>query len=175
MPTANERRALWLLAFVALSGSVVRVARSRSDVTPEGAPDAQLERQLIRVDSARARRSATRRPASTRKANQGDSLHPERRTLGPEPVDLDRATAQEIEALPGLGPALAARIVAYRDSAGGLGSLAALCRVRGVGPTMVARLRSLVVFSGITVETDTCEVRPLRASKSHVTNRAKRP
>jgi len=64
-------------------------------------------------------------------------------------VDVDHATAQELQALPGIGPALAARIVAYRDSNGAFGSLARLQRVRGIGPAIVKRLDSLVTFSGV--------------------------
>jgi competence protein ComEA len=65
-----------------------------------------------------------------------------------EPVDLDRATGPEIEALPWVGPALARRIVANRDSFGSFGSLEALGRVKGVGPGTRKRLAALVTFSG---------------------------
>jgi competence ComEA-like helix-hairpin-helix protein len=64
------------------------------------------------------------------------------------PIDLDVASAAEIERLPGVGPALAARIVASRDSVGPFGGLAALGRVKGVGPATLERLARLVTFSG---------------------------
>jgi competence protein ComEA len=64
------------------------------------------------------------------------------------PVDLDHASASEIEALPRVGPALAHRIVAHRDSFGPFGSMAALRKVKGVGPATVERLTPLVTFSG---------------------------
>ncbi|HEX7120528.1 MAG TPA: helix-hairpin-helix domain-containing protein [Longimicrobiales bacterium] len=57
------------------------------------------------------------------------------------PLDLNRATAAELEALPGIGPALAARIVAYRDSAGPFTAVDSLTRVRGIGPALLERLR----------------------------------
>lgn len=60
------------------------------------------------------------------------------------PIDLNRATAAELEALPGIGPALAARIVAYRDSAGGFRDIGELARVRGIGAATLERLRPLV-------------------------------
>ena len=63
-------------------------------------------------------------------------------------IDLDVATATEIERLPGLGPALARRIVASRDSLGPFGILSAVARVRGVGPATLQRLAPLVTFSG---------------------------
>jgi len=64
------------------------------------------------------------------------------------PVDLDQASEREIDALPRVGPALARRIVAHRDSFGPFGSMAALRRVKGVGPATVERLAPLVTFSG---------------------------
>src|SRR5829696_6058951 len=63
-------------------------------------------------------------------------------------VDLDRATEREIEALPRIGPAIARRIVASRDSLGAFGSLEGLGRVRGIGPATRKRLAPLVTFSG---------------------------
>lgn len=64
------------------------------------------------------------------------------------PVDLDRATAAEIEALPWIGPALAGRIVASRQQCGAYGSLQALTRVYGIGDAMAKRLAPYVTFSG---------------------------
>jgi len=166
MPTANERRALWFLSLVALSGTAVRLVRARSPDQAHSA-DAQLDRQLARVDSARVRKpkAASRKETATRK--------PAPDTARPAPVDLDRATAAEIEALPGIGPALATRIIAHRDSAGLFGSFAGFCRVRGVGPAMVERLRPSVAFSGVLPDRGGCEPARTRTSKSHVTNRGK--
>jgi competence protein ComEA len=74
-----------------------------------------------------------------------------RPVIGGQPsgrVDLDRATEAEIDRLPRVGPALAKRIVANRDSFGAFGSLQGLERVRGVGPATLERLAILVTFSG---------------------------
>ncbi len=56
-------------------------------------------------------------------------------------VDLDSASEDELQALPGVGPRLAQRIVADRQSRGAFGTLEALDRVPGVGPSMIERLR----------------------------------
>ena len=64
------------------------------------------------------------------------------------PVDLDQASERAIEALPRIGPAIARRIVANRDSFGAFGSLDALGRVRGIGPATRKLLAPLVTFSG---------------------------
>jgi competence protein ComEA len=64
------------------------------------------------------------------------------------PVDVDRATAAELERLPRVGRVLAARIVADREARGAFGSVEALTRVTGVGPALAKRLAPLVTFSG---------------------------
>lgn len=63
-------------------------------------------------------------------------------------VDVNRATADELEALPGIGPKLAARIVEDRTRRGPFPSVEALDRVRGIGPATVRRLRGLVGAEG---------------------------
>ena len=63
-------------------------------------------------------------------------------------VDLDHATAAEIEQLPRIGPATARRIVANRDSLGPFGSLEGLKRVKGMGPASLARLAPFISFGG---------------------------
>lgn len=64
-------------------------------------------------------------------------------TTPKEPVDLNHADALTLESLPGVGPSLAARIVADRQANGPYASVEALDRVSGVGPATVARLRGL--------------------------------
>ena len=69
-------------------------------------------------------------------------------TPASQPIDLDRATVREVEALPRIGPALAHRIVANRDSLGAFGTLAGLGRVKGIGPALLERLAPLITFGG---------------------------
>jgi competence protein ComEA len=64
------------------------------------------------------------------------------------PIDLDVASAAEIEALPRIGPVLARRIVADRAANGPFGSIEGLTRVSGVGPSLASALRARVTFSG---------------------------
>ena len=61
------------------------------------------------------------------------------------PLDLNRATAEELETLPGIGAAKAAAILEARDAQGGFSSLDELEAVRGIGPALMAKLRPLVV------------------------------
>ena len=67
-------------------------------------------------------------------------------TPGPPgtPVDLNRATARELQELPGIGPALAERIVAFRTERGPFAKPEELMEVSGIGAKTYARLAPLV-------------------------------
>lgn len=62
-------------------------------------------------------------------------------------VDLNRASAQELEALPGIGAALAQRVIAFRTSAGRFHTVEDLRGVKGIGAKKFERLKSLVTVS----------------------------
>lgn len=67
---------------------------------------------------------------------------------GAAPVDLNSADVAVLERLPGVGPALAARIVEERRE-GPFKGVEDLVRVHGIGPATVERLRGRVVARGI--------------------------
>ncbi|MFM7230710.1 MAG: ComEA family DNA-binding protein [bacterium] len=56
-------------------------------------------------------------------------------------VDLATASATELDALPGIGPVLAARIVAHRERHGPFRSPDELLAVPGIGPRLLERIR----------------------------------
>ena len=62
------------------------------------------------------------------------------------PLRLNTATAEELERLPGIGPSLAARIIAWRDSAGLFRNVEDIAKVRGIGPATLARLKPLLTL-----------------------------
>lgn len=62
----------------------------------------------------------------------------------PGPLDLNTATQQQLEALPGVGPATAAAILSTRSSRGRFSSVEDLVDVRGIGTARLEQLRSLV-------------------------------
>jgi competence protein ComEA len=62
----------------------------------------------------------------------------------PRAIDVNRASAAELELLPGIGPALAGRIVAHRAANGAFREVAGLDAVSGIGPATLARLLPLV-------------------------------
>ena len=60
-------------------------------------------------------------------------------------VSLNSATAQQLDDLPGVGPATAAAIIGHRERNGPFASVDDLLAVPGIGPSKLARLRDLVV------------------------------
>jgi len=60
------------------------------------------------------------------------------------PVHLNSATLEQLDALRGVGPVTAQKIVDYRTQHGGFGSVDELDAVPGIGPSRLADLRSLV-------------------------------
>jgi DNA uptake protein ComE-like DNA-binding protein len=161
MATAGEKKALFFLSLVAVLGSAVRLVSASRIPVPSEAEVSALDAQIRVVDSVRSgqraagrgrrdsRRSRARRTADSVEDTVAPSSLPA--ALGPPParLDVDLASAHDLEALPGIGPALARRIVAVRDSSGQFGSLDELqLRVRGVGPVLARRLAPAVTFSG---------------------------
>ena len=65
-----------------------------------------------------------------------------------EPLDLNRATVEELDALPGIGEVLAGRIVAYREENGPFESVEELMEVSGIGEAKLADLAGLVTVNG---------------------------
>ena len=60
------------------------------------------------------------------------------------PVNINTATEEELIAVEGIGPALARRIIAYREENGPFQTVDELDNVKGIGPSLIENIRYLV-------------------------------
>jgi len=65
-----------------------------------------------------------------------------------KPVDINRATAEEFATLPGIGPDLARRIVAYREKHGPFRRVEDLMAIRGIGRKKWKAIRPFLKMGG---------------------------
>lgn len=129
----DDRRAALFLAGLALAGAAVRLVLSPS---PSRAPG---DVRLTFSDSAS---TSALREAARRSAELARPLSPG------EKIDVDRADVIALTRLPRVGPALAQRIVAWREQHGAFGNMGRLDSVAGIGPKLLDALRPYVTFSG---------------------------
>ncbi len=107
-----------------LTGTGPGVSRGRERSRPDG-------------PIAACRRGAT---AARDRAARGPRVHRGRREPAPtHRLDINRADAEALQALPGIGPTLARRIVAYREAHGPFRASGDLLRVPGIGAKRYAR------------------------------------
>ena len=63
-----------------------------------------------------------------------------------QPVSVNKAGAEELERIKGIGPELASRIVAYRDEHGAFKSVDELQSVRGIGAVKLEKIKSEITL-----------------------------
>ena len=61
-------------------------------------------------------------------------------------VNLNTASASELDSLPGIGPAYAQRIIDYRDSNGGFSVIEDVQNVKGIGPKTFEKMKDLITI-----------------------------
>jgi competence protein ComEA len=133
--TPSERRGATVVVLLLAIGAghdLWRARHPRLAPPPESWPPAALEESVSRGAGAHG---------SSRDGSQPDTIRSNDK--GPI-VDLNRASISELDALPGIGPVLAGRIVEHRAAHGPFGSLDELLAVRGIGPRLLERLKSRV-------------------------------
>jgi competence protein ComEA len=125
-------------------------ARVADVVTAAGGPAADADLQAVALaakvtDGARVyvpRQGETAPDAATAPpSTAGSSVTA---PTSAAPLDLNQATAAELDTLPGVGPATAKAIVDYRTDHGPFSSVDDLLAVRGIGPAKLDGFRSLV-------------------------------
>lgn len=131
---------------VAVLGAGVRVVRAAGGPGPASSQPA-LDRQIRSSDSAR------QAPRSGKKKKTRSTPRPvDRRGYVGNRLDIDVATAAQIDSLPGITPFLAKRIVADRMARGPFTSADGLRRVIGVTNAFLKRIDTLITFSGAVIQ-----------------------
>lgn len=61
-----------------------------------------------------------------------------------EQININTATLEQLDSLPGIGPAIGQRIIDYRESANGFGSIEEIMQVSGIGESTFAKIKNLI-------------------------------
>lgn len=120
----NEQIVILLLAGTLLVGSVVQLLDHYLDGR---LPDFEVRKAAVLV------------PTELSEAGSEPTT--------PEPIDLNRATAEELDLLPRIGPQTATRIIDHHESFGPFQRVEDLEGVRGIGRKAIEKLIHLVVVS----------------------------
>ncbi|HZG78497.1 MAG TPA: helix-hairpin-helix domain-containing protein [Paenibacillus sp.] len=65
------------------------------------------------------------------------------------PLDLNRATLEQLDALPGIGAAKAKAVIAYREAHGPFGRVEDVTNVAGIGPAILEKIKPFIVVSEV--------------------------
>jgi competence ComEA-like helix-hairpin-helix protein len=125
----TRQQLVLLVLLVAAAGAGLAVREWRTAYPELAERLEQLDRQPNASEPSRETRSA--RGATTSE----------------QPIDLNRATPDELTSLPGVSPALALRIVKARETTGRFASVDDLRRVKGLSVARLERLRPLITVT----------------------------
>jgi competence ComEA-like helix-hairpin-helix protein len=136
--TRNELTAVLVLATVFLAGSAIKLWMPAISPRPAlpAFSYAALDSQFLAL--SRAPRDTVPAPG----------LPPARKSATPpalQSIELNSATVEDLQRLPGIGPVIAQRIVAYRAEHGDFSVLDNLSSVKGIGPRTFERIRAYLV------------------------------
>jgi competence protein ComEA len=133
-----------------IEGAIAAAGGFSPDANHDGINRAQLLRDEAQVvvprtgePTATPARSVTAAP--TLVATPG-SAAPRASAARSGPIDVNTATAAELERLPGVGTKIAQEIVTYRDAHGPFAGAADLAEVSGISERMVAEWEGLITF-----------------------------
>jgi len=120
---------------------VLRMGWPAGDRQPEAPEPVTVPPPVVQAQAAPAEV-----PEEATKAARGNA-----RARRPSLLDLNRATPQDLEGLPGVGPVLARRIVQWRHDHGRFRSVEDLNAVKGIGDRKLGSLRRLVTVGPATM------------------------
>lgn len=86
-------------------------------------------------------------------------------------IDINSATPEQLEALPGIGPVLAQRIVSYREKHGAFKDISEICNVSGIGPKKFAALKEFIACNQVRARLDSLNRQAIPPSGKRVLSR----
>lgn len=182
MSIRTDQKALLFVGAIGVLGAGVRVVRASTASTHENQP--ALEHQIQAADSSAKAAHAPRTQGHKPRIAAVAASDSARKTGGSGPLDrpgyiggkldLDVATAAQIDSLPGVSPTMARRIVADRMMRGPFVSRDGLRRVSGAGPRFIANIDSLITFSGTFLQPNPADSIIMKPPRSRV-RATKRP
>lgn len=127
--TPQEAKAIIFLVVILLIGSGVTLYKKYH---PDFAPE------LLLKENRQTEKQLVEPPRVLVASEKPESKAPNKK------VNLNTATLQELDLLPGIGEELGKRILAYRKSNGNFSSIEELTKVRGIGEKTFEKLKNLV-------------------------------
>lgn len=80
-----------------------------------------------------------------------DSPESSRKSTKQQTIDINRASTDQLEKLPGIGPVIADRIKSWRDEHGGYQKISDLRKVKGIGVKRLEKIKPLVIVDSLQV------------------------
>ena len=121
--------------FVPKRGAAPETSSSETLPSSLAAPHPALSTAAAKAPSA---------SGASAKSGKGGSRGSKLSADSGEQIGLNSATLEQLERLPGVGPSMAARILAYRQQSGGFAKVEDLTLVTGIGPKKYAKLAPFV-------------------------------
>jgi competence protein ComEA len=138
-----EIRIILFLSFLAIAGSVVTLLQRYNKLSQlelnAFAPKGEYRYSYTPSDPAQPDTSEA--PGNSSPSGWPAPAQPDE---SGEKIDLNHAGLYDFESLPGIGPVLAAKIIAHRDSVGGFKSIDDLLEVKGIGPAKYSAIKNKV-------------------------------
>ncbi|HKU51238.1 MAG TPA: helix-hairpin-helix domain-containing protein [Nitrospira sp.] len=139
------------LGLLAVTIAVVFWVRWTPHPSVQDAPPA-TEKQLVASRTTESEKRENRSAGSSSRNVSSPNIKTDTETAPSQTavhsrLDLNRASAGELESLPGIGAVLAQRVIVFRESVGRFHKIEDLREVKGIGAKKFERLKSFVMVS----------------------------
>ncbi len=135
--TRNEIKVILFLITTFIVGLGIRLYRSAEE--PEAVSESRYDYSL--KDQEFKERSQKLAKLTSPK---GEKKTTSKQTLGPNSININTASKDQLILLPGIGETYAERIIIYRDNNGPYASVDELEKVKGIGKSTLERLRPYI-------------------------------